>query len=304
MKRLLIWTLRLVILLVLVIAGLVGYVYYASGNAMAKTYTVSVPPLTIPTDAASLARGKYLVEKVSQCVECHGQDLGGKIVAENGAMGRLVAPNLTRGRGGVAATLSDQDFVRILLHAVKPDGRSLTFMPVNDFHFNEADAGAIIAFVKSVPSVDRELPAMTIGPMARALGLFTDFPLVPAARIDHATAHFEASTADATDPAVAGQYVVASAGCRSCHGPELIGGGGPPPGAANITPVGIGTWTERDFVTALREHKRPNGTTIEEGMPRGYGQMSDEDLHKMFSYLKTVPPKGEKSKNQLKAAGI
>jgi mono/diheme cytochrome c family protein len=206
----------------------------------------------------------------------------------------------------VGGTLSDQDFVRVLLHGVRPDGRSLTFMPVNDFHFNEADAGAIIAYVKSVPPVDRELPALSIGPMARALGLFTDFPLMPASRINHATAHFEppVPASAAADPAAAGQYIVSTAGCRSCHGPDLVGGGGPPPGAANITPVGIGGWSEHDFVTALREHKRPNGSTIEEGMPRGYGQMSDEDLHKIFSYLKTVPPKGEKSKNQLKAAGF
>jgi hypothetical protein len=84
----------------------------------------------------------------------------------------------------------------------------------------------------------------------------------------------------------------------------LKGGGGPPPGAANITPVGIGNWSEQDFFTALRDHKRPNGTAIDDAMPRGYGQMADEDLRKIFSFLKTVPAAGEKSKNQLKAAGI
>jgi mono/diheme cytochrome c family protein len=305
MKQLLKWTFRLVVLLLLLVAALVGYVYYASGREMARTYTVTVPTLTIPTDPASVARGKYLVEHVSMCVECHDKDLGGKIVADNFAMGRLASANLTRGRGGIGGSLSDEDFVRTLLHGVRPDGRSLTFMPVADFHFNEADAGAIVAYIKSVPPVDRELPPMSVGPMARALGLFTNFPLAPAAKIDHATAKFEAASNSSTsaDPAAAGQYIVSTAGCRSCHGPELAGGGGPPPGAANITPVGIGTWSEQDFLTALREHKRPDGTTIGEAMPRGYGQMSEDDLHKIFSYLKTVPAKGTKTKNQLKAAG-
>jgi mono/diheme cytochrome c family protein len=303
MKRLLKWTLRLVAAIVLLIGGLIGYIYYASGREMAKTYTVSVPPLTIPTDAASLARGKYIVERRSMCVECHNQDLGGKIVDDNFPMGRLVSANLTRGRGGIGSTYSDEDLARALLHGVRKDGHSVIFMPSADFRFNESDAGAIIAYIRSMPPVDRELPTMTIGPMARALGLFTSFPLAPASHIDHATAKFE-PTPSSSDPAAEGRSIVASAGCYGCHGPTLVGGGGPPPGAANITPVGIGTWTEKDFFTALRQHKRPNGTTIDEGMPLGYGQMSDDDLHKIFSYLKTVPPAGEKSKNQLKAAGI
>ena len=302
MKRLFKWTLRLIAVIVLLIGGLCAYIYYASGRQLNQTYNVSAPTLTIPTDAASLARGKYLVEKVSMCTECHDKDLGGKIMMDDGAMGRLAAANLTSGRGGIGATYSNDDIARVLLHGVKKDGHSVLFMPSNDFRFNETDAAAVIAYLRSVPPVDRDQPAASIGPIARALSLFTSFPLVTASKIDHATVKFVAAdAATATDPAAAGRYLVASAGCHGCHGPELQGGGGPPPGASNITPVGIGTWSEQDFFTALREHKRPNGSTIEDAMPRGYGQMADEDLRKIFSYLKTVPPSGEKSKNQLKA---
>lgn len=301
MKRLLKWTLRLVAVIVLLICGLIGYVYFASSRQMAQTYNVSVPTLTIPTDAASVARGKYIVETVAMCTECHDKDLGGKVVDDNFAMGRLASANLTRGRGGIGSTYSDEDITRVLLHGVKKDGHSVIFMPSADFRFNEADAAAVIAYIRSVPPVDREPSELKPGPMARALGLFTEFPLTPAARIDHATARFE--PAPSADPVSVGRYLVASAGCYGCHGPELKGGGGPPPGAANITPVGIGNWSEQDFFTALREHKRPNGSTIEEAMPRGYGRMADEDLRKIFSYLKTVPPAGEKSKNQAAAAG-
>jgi mono/diheme cytochrome c family protein/predicted small lipoprotein YifL len=303
MKRLFKWTLRLVAVIVLLICGLIGYVYFASSRQINQTYTVSVPSLSIPTDAASLERGKYIVEKVSMCTECHDKDLGGKIMMDDGAMGRLAAANLTSGRGGLGATYSNDDFARVLLHGVKKDGHSVLFMPSNDFRFNEADAAAVIGYLRSVPPVDREQPAASIGPVARALSLFTNFPLVVASKIDHATVAFNAASGVGTDAVSAGKYLVASAGCHGCHGPELKGGGGPPPGAANITPVGIGNWSEQDFFTALREHKRPNGSTIEEAMPRGYGQMADEDLRKIFSYLRTVPPAGEKSKNQMAAAG-
>jgi mono/diheme cytochrome c family protein len=301
MKWLLKWTFRLVVLVVLVVAACVGYVYYASGREMARTYTVAVPSVTIPTDAASIARGKYLAEKVSMCVECHGEDLGGKVMSDNFAFGRIASANLTKGQGGIGSTYSDEDFVRALTHGVRKDGHTVIFMPSQDYHFSEADLGAVIAYVKSVPAVDRVPPEKVIGPMARALSVFAGFPLTPASMIDHANVAF-AKPHDPDNAISTGEYLVSSAGCRGCHGPDLVGGGGPPPGAANITPVGIGTWTEQDFFTALREHKRPNGTKIADEMPKAFGAMDDADLKKIFAYLKTVPAKGSKSKNQLNAA--
>ena len=185
MRRLLKWLGILVAGIGIAIAALVAYVYVASGRVMARTYAVEPPRVPIPTDAASIARGKYLAEKVAVCTECHGTDLGGKVVYDDVTMGRLVAVNLTRGRGGLPADYSDQDFVRALTHGVKRDGRSVIFMPVVDYRFTADDLGAIVAYVKSVPPVDRTVPTMSVGPMARALGLFVDFPLASASMIDH-----------------------------------------------------------------------------------------------------------------------
>ena len=95
-----------------------------------------------------------------------------------------------------------------------------------------------------------------------------------------------------------GQHLLDTAGCRGCHQPDLTGGGGPPPGAANITPVGIGDWSDADFLKAVRTHVRPNGTKIADTMPAAYGQMSDAELTAIHSYLKTLPAKGKKTKTQ------
>jgi mono/diheme cytochrome c family protein len=301
MKRLLKWLLIVAGLVILVVAGLVGYVYVASNALMARTYQVEPPRVPIPADPASIARGKYLVEKVAACTECHGPDLGGKVVDDNLPFGRLVGANVTRGRGGLPADYTDQDFVRALTHGVKRDGRSVIFMPVVDYVFTSADLGAIIAYVKSVPPVDRTVPAMSPGPMARALGLFATFPLASASMIDHA-ANRLAAPPDPANPVASGKYLVESAGCYGCHTAQLTGGAGPPPGGANITPVGIGGWSERDFLVAIRTHRRPNGTTIDEAMPRSYGEMSDEDLRRIYAYLRTVPPAGAKTANQQKSA--
>ena len=297
MKRLLKGLVWIVAVLVMLASGLVGYVYAVSGARLSKSYTVSVPSLTIPSDPASLARGKYIVEKVSQCTDCHAPDLGGKEMENNFAMGRLHSANLTRGRGGIGARYTDQDFVRTMLHGVRPDGKSVVYMPSADYHFTEHDLASVIAYVKSVPPVDREHPAPAAGPMTRALSVFVGFPLSPASLIDHDRVTF-ATPKDEHNPAAIGEQLVGTAGCVGCHGPEFAGGGGPPPGAGNITPVGIGSWTQQDFLTAVRDHKRPNGTTIDDAMPRGYGQMSDADLCNIFAFLKTLPAKGEKTKNQ------
>jgi mono/diheme cytochrome c family protein len=299
-RKMLKWVLVLVAVLGIAVVALVAYVYIASANLMARTYTVAVPSVPIPTDPASIARGKYLAEHVAVCTECHAPDFGGKVVDDNVAMGRLVAANLTRGRGGLPADYSDQDFVRVLTHGVKRDGRSVIFMPTAEYVFTPEDLGAIVAYVKSMPPVDRVVPTMSPGPMARALGLFVNFPLASASMIDHSQTRL-ASRPDPADAVATGKYLVSSAGCIGCHGPQLTGGAGPPPGGSNITPVGIGDWSERDFMVALRTHRRPNGSAIDAAMPRAYGEMADGDLSRIYAYLRTVPPAGTKTANQQRA---
>lgn len=297
MTRLLKWVTRAVVVLIAVVALLVGYVYAATSRQMAKEYEVKTAAVAIPTDADAIARGKYIATRVSMCTECHGDDLGGKVIEDNFAMGRLVGTNLTRGRGGIGAQYADEDFVRALVHGVRRDRRSVIFMPSADFRFTAADLGALLAYIRSLPAVDRELPAINIGPMTRTLTVLAGFPLTPAAVIDHATIAPVAEN-DVADPVAVGEKLVNMAGCRGCHSPTLIGGGGPPPGASNITPVGIGDWTRDQFVTAIRDHRRPNGSAIRESMPAAYGQMADADLHALYAYLRTVPAAGTKLPHQ------
>ena len=297
MTTMLKWIARILVMLIATLGLLLLLVYYQTNQRMAKTYAVRVPSVAVAPDGATLERGKYLVERRAICIECHDKDLGGKIFVDNFAFGRLAAANLTRGRGGIGSRYTDEDFVRVLVHGVNKGGRSVIFMPSQDARFTEPDLAAIIAYIRSVPPVDREPAATSLGPVARALTFFHKIPLLPAEEIDHDAATV-LPTADAADPVGRGRYLVDSGGCRGCHTPELTGGGGPPPGAANITPVGIGAWSEGDFLRAVREHKRPNGTDIAEGMPRAYGLMSDEELRLIFTYLKTVPPKGQRTKSQ------
>jgi len=283
-------------LVALVIVAL-GVVYVVSQRHIDARLTVAGHQPTVPTDSAGLARGLHVATALSKCAECHGPDLGGTVFINVPIVAKLYAINLTRGKGGIGAAMSDLDWERAIRHGVAPDGRKLLFMPSHEFaHLNDDDLGALIAYIKSVPAVNREWPASRVGPVGRLLYLKGDLPLLPAEIVDHAAA---------SDPVITpaptvefGRYVARVGGCRGCHGETLSGGpipGTPPEFKApsNITPKGIGHYAEADFFRALREGVRPPGTPLDTAyMPvRWTKLMTDDEIRAVFMFLKTVPPK-------------
>jgi hypothetical protein len=79
--------------------------------------------------------------------------------------------------------------------------------------------------------------------------------------------------------------------------------------AANLTPdeeTGIGSWTEANFVQAMRTGKlMGGGRPILPPMPwMWYGKMSDQDLKAMFAYLKSIPPIKNRVPDPVPPAGI
>ena len=144
-------------------------------------------------------------------------------------------------------------------------------MPSLAYHpMTEADLGALIAYLKSVPPVDTVLPPTRHGPIARLVLARTPEKLLAASAIDHAAPFPDAIPAGPT--AEYGRYLTENGGCTPCHGADLKGGTheGPPevPASADLTPAGkMGSWSEEDFRKALREGVRPDGSVINPIMP-------------------------------------
>ena len=109
------------IAVVLVVAAVA--VYVVSENKLNQTLSVPTENVPIPTDTSAIQRGQHLAAAVGVCVDCHGMNLAGKVFIDDPALGRIVAANLTRGRGGVGATYSDADMARSIRHGVSPTGR-------------------------------------------------------------------------------------------------------------------------------------------------------------------------------------
>jgi mono/diheme cytochrome c family protein len=271
-------------------------IYFISENRLNQTLSVPNETVAVPSDTSAIQRGQHLAAAVGVCIDCHGTNLAGKVFIDDPALGRVSAANLTRGRGGVAATYSDADLVRSIRHGVSPTGRMLLVMPADDYyHFSDADLGAIIAYIRSMPPVDNELPPNELRVLGRVLFGTGQLPLQPALDIDHRAPRPPAPQIGVTPEY--GKYLGDTAGCTACHGPGLSGGviAEAPPGtvpAANLTPTGLGTWSEADFFKVMRTGVRPDGRILDQFMPWPYyAQMTDDELRAIWRFLQVVPPR-------------
>lgn len=290
------WLLRVVVVSVVVLAVALIGVYWRSSGLLAARVTVNEPALAISSDADAIERGKHLV-LTRGCSECHGADLAGKMVVDVLPVGRIAAPNLTRGKGGLPAGFSVTDWERAIRHGVAPDGRMLVIMPIRDFAgLTDADTSDMIAYLQQLPALDREEPAIAVGPIPRLQMLIGLVPVAEARVVDQHAKHLAAMAPAAS--VEYGRYVAHT--CTGCHGEHFSGGrvpGLPPsfPAAANITPDstgGLGRWKKTDFFTAMRYGRRPDGTNIDPFMPWAiFKQMTDTELDALWLYLQTLPPR-------------
>lgn len=258
-----------------------------------QKYDITVPALEISTDKASVARGEHLVDAVAHCGYCHGPQLAGDYIINTSAEGIVVAPNLTSGKGGLAASYTVDDWVRTIHHGITPEGRSVIIMPSLSFDaISEDDLAAIIAYMQTIPPVDNVLPKTKPGPLALIMvgaGPFTEG--MSALHIDH-DAPFATAPVEGETPEY-GAYLVEIGQCRLCHGAELAGGQASPssPLGPNLTPGGEpGFWSEETFFSVIRTGMHPSGRELNPIMPwRFFRNMTDTELRAIRAYLMSLP---------------
>jgi hypothetical protein len=83
------------------------------------------------------------------------------------------------------------------------------------------DLAAVIGYLRTISPVDREWPALEIGPIARALYLKGGFPLLPVNLIDHGALRRPPASGVTVEY---GEYLATIGGCR---GGGLDGTGAP-----------------------------------------------------------------------------
>lgn len=244
----------------------------------------------------AIERGKHLVESRYACIECHGKDFGGGTMIDAPPIGKILGPNITSGKGSRVAGYSMADWDRIVRHGVLPDGKPAAMPSIDFVAMTDHELSDIVAYVKSVPAVEKEVPKPTLGPVGTMLIATGKLPLSAFEIKEHQAAHVVEPPAPAVNTDF-GRHLVGV--CFGCHRANLEGGlvpGGDPswPAAANLTPHadGIAGWKFEDFARALKEGKRPDGAELRQPMAamKGYAaKMTDTELAAMWAYLQTVP---------------
>jgi hypothetical protein len=274
--------------------GLGGYVAMqvrAFDASMDKVYDVPVPTVVRSSDVEVLARGKHLAESVAPCAasSCHGKDLGGGEPISMGPVATMTGPNVT----AIVGAYSDGELARLLHHGIKRDGRSVAFMPVQDYAWlPDDDVTAIVSYVRTLPVVDRVPEPTVIKTLGKVLDRKNQIVFDVARRIDH-TAGVRAK--GATPTVEYGQFL--AMGCQGCHGEHFSGG--PLPGAPssmaiplNLTPheSGLRDWSFDDFNKLLSDGVRKNGKRLDPLMPyEAFGKFDDIERRALWAFLKSVP---------------
>jgi mono/diheme cytochrome c family protein len=263
---------------------------------------------------ARLERGRYLVEGVMGCFDCHsehemslpgeppkeGTRGGGRIFFPEGGdfPGRLVASNISSDLETGAGGWTDDMLARAIREGIGHDGRALfPLMPYMNYReMPDEDLAAVIIYLRSIPPVKNALPASQIKfPLSR---FYLSAPQPITASVPQP---------DLSNPVKRGAFLARMASCANCHtledrgapkkGLEFAGGFvlGPPSHAVasvNITPdpSGISYYDEPLFLEAMRTGQ-VKARKLDAIMPWAYYRgMDDEDLKAMWAYLKTLPP--------------
>jgi hypothetical protein len=111
--------------------------------------------------AADVARGKYLVEDVAVCGQCHTpRDSNGNLDRTRRLQGASVPylpskPDMdwpiNAPRIGGTPPASDADMIKLLTTGIWTDGHRLR-LPMPQFRMERGDAEAVVAYLKSVTS--------------------------------------------------------------------------------------------------------------------------------------------------------
>jgi cytochrome c2 len=274
--------------------------------------------LKIERTPTRLARGEYLANCVTVCMDCHSTrdwnkfsgppvkgtlGKGGETFDQKfGFPGSFYSKNITPAGIG---NWTDGELLRAISSGVTKNGKAIfPVMPhANYGKMDKEDLFSIIAYLRTLNPIENNVKDAE-----------PDFPMNIIINTIPKKAQFS-KMPDKTNVLAYGAYLFNAAACAECHtkqdkgkpiaGMELAGGfefplsSGGIVRSTNITPdkeTGIGTWTEEAFInrfkpyadSSYKPHSIAKGTfnTI---MPWSmYGKMKEEDLKAIFAYLKTV----------------
>ena len=313
MKKLLLSLLLLVV--VLLVAALV--------YAWLPTNTGKIADAQDPAAKELVEKGRYLAV-ASDCTACHtaagGKPFAGGLAVAS-PLGDIYSTNITPDKETGIGNYSLSDFDRAVRHGIGPNGDSLyPAMPYPSYaRFSDEDIQALYAYflhgdIEPVKQENRGTDIPWPLSMRWPLAIWRkQFAPVPSQVAFNPSQYQDEKIAR-------GAWLVQGPGhCGSCHTPrglalqekaldesgsEFLAGGQVIDGwnAVNLRgdqADGLGSWSEQDIVDTLRTARNPHSAVVGQPMAdvavHSTQHMSDEDLHAIAAYLKTLPAGTSKS---------
>lgn len=254
--------------------------------------------------AGSVERGDYLVNSIMGCGNCHtplgpqgfdtSKALSGRVVEDSPAF-TAISANITP--GGEVKDWTDDQLMKAIREGIRPDGTLIgPPMPFEVYHgISDDDLASIVAYLRTVPAVENDPGESKY-----------NIPLPPAwgPPVTSVAAVPEGVTVEY------GAYLAGPLGhCIVCHTPQMkngqfdfenqLGAGGMefagPTGtvtSANITPTGLGKYTDEQVATMITHGTRPDGSVLQPPMPVYFlANLKPDDVKAIILYLRQLPPK-------------
>lgn len=253
-----------------------------------------------------LERGRYLVQGIAACGNCHTQQgpqgpLPGMELAGGTALPgpgfTAFASNITPDPDTGIGRWTDTQIIRAIREGRRPDDSVIgPPMPIHFYRqISDRDAQAMVAYLRSVPAVKHIAPRSAYrAPLPTSYG--PPLKRVPEVPRQDARAY--------------GAYLAGPLGhCMECHSRPLpdgsvdlkngLGAGGMvfkgPWGeskAGNLTPTELAKWTDDELRTVITQGLRPDGKRLKPPMGTAYyAQMSRTDVDALIRYLRSLPPR-------------
>lgn len=256
--------------------GFVAWVYFGSEAHLTSFARPPAFDKPIPADAATIARGDHLV-RTRGCRGCHGGDLAGQEM-----WGFAVAPNLAK----LARQETPARLEAAIRHGIGLDGRALFSMPSYNFiRMTDEDLVAIIAYLRAVPVVEKELPRAAL-PWSVRYDMARGADWAVPGYIDRVP---QLERANDPNPAMARGEYLAMTTCNECHGLSLRADipwvdDHPAPDLIAV----IGAYNEADFRHFMKTGKAMGDRELEmmSGVARGrFAFFTDEEVGDLYAYL-------------------
>ena len=259
------------------------------------------------TDIKLLERGKYLMNSIVACGNCHiARGEQGQPLLDRGLSGGTVfdeepfkayAPNITPDMETGIGKWSDAQLVKAIREGIRPDGSIIgPPMPIAFYRdMADGDVKAIVAYLRAQSAVKNTVPKSEY-------------------RIKLPPNYGPPIKGPVTAPVLKdtlryGAYLAGALGhCLDCHTPRdngipdmsRVGAGGNSfkglwgvTVSRNLTPhdSGLKSWSDAEIARAIREGVRRDGSPLKPPMAYGwYKNINEADMRALTAFLRSLKP--------------